>query len=85
MDKILSARVSDSVIRRIGSLSRQLRTSKKRIIEEAIEMYAGKIETEGKSDVFDQTFGAWQRKETAEKTVGKSRKAFNDSFLRSQR
>lgn len=84
MDKILSARVDDSVIRRIGSLARQLRTSKKRIIEEAIEMYAVKVETDGESDILDQTFGVWQRKEPAAETVRKIRKTFNESQSRSE-
>ena len=44
MDKILSARVDESVIQRIGSLARQLNTTKKKIIEGAITLYAEKIE-----------------------------------------
>jgi predicted transcriptional regulator len=38
MDKILSARVDESVANRIGLLARRLRTSKKKIIESAIEI-----------------------------------------------
>ena len=48
MDKILSARVDESVIQRIGSLARQLNTTKKKIIEGAIILYAEKIEKETK-------------------------------------
>jgi predicted transcriptional regulator len=38
MDKILSARVDESVVNRIGSLARRLHTSKKKSIESAIEI-----------------------------------------------
>lgn len=82
MDKILSARLDESIVSRIGSLARQLHTTKKQIIEGAIELYAAKIEAENKVDVLDQTFGAWQRKESAQETVNKARKAFQDSMSR---
>ena len=42
MDKILSARVDESVAHSIGALARRLNTSKKKIIERAVEMYAAK-------------------------------------------
>ena len=82
MDKILSARVDESIIRRIGSLARLLNTSKKKIIEGAIKMYASKIEEENNQDIFDQTFGAWQREETPSETARKVREAFQQSMLR---
>ncbi len=83
MDKILSARVADeSVVNRIGSLARRLHTSKNKIIESAIERYAAQVDQEQDFDVFDHTCGAWQRKESAGKTVVKARKAFRDSMRR---
>ena len=85
MDKIFSARVDEAVIKQIGNLARQLNTTKKQIIEGAVTMYARRIENEIKQDVFDQTFGAWQREESATETVKKSRKAFQDSMLRYQK
>ena len=48
MDKIFSARLEESVIRLIGMLARQLGTTKKAIIENAIRMYTEKIEKENK-------------------------------------
>ena len=60
MDKIFSARVDEAVIRRVGSLARRLRTSKKRIIEDAVRTYADKIDREEDADVFEQTSGAWR-------------------------
>jgi hypothetical protein len=57
MDKILSARVDESVVNRIGSLARRLHTSKKKIIESAIETYAAQVDKEQDFDVFEHTLG----------------------------
>jgi predicted transcriptional regulator len=84
MDKIFSARVDDSVIQQITNLAKQLKISKKQIIEGAIAMYAKKVEQESKTNIMDQTFGAWKRNETATETVKKARKAFQDSMKRHQ-
>ena len=84
MDKIISARVDETVANHIGSLARRLHTSKKNIIERAIELYAAQINREQKFDVFEQTFGAWRRTESAEQLVEVSRKAFKDSMRRHQ-
>jgi len=80
MDKIFSARVDESVVRRIGSLARRLRTSKKKIIENAVQAYAAQVDREEKSDVFEQTSGAWRRKKSAGRIVDEARKAFRESI-----
>ena len=85
MDKIFSTRVDEAVIHRIGSLARRLRTSKKRVIEKAVETYAAQVEREQKSDVFEETCGAWHRKETPQQTVERARAAFRRSMERHQR
>ncbi len=82
MDRILSARVDESVVSRIGSLARRLRTSKKKIIESAIERYAAEVDKEQEFDIFEHTCGAWKRKGPAGETVGEVRKAFRDSMKR---
>lgn len=84
MDKILSARIDESVATRIGSLARRLRTSKKRVIENAIKIYAAQVDKEQEFDVFEHTCGAWQMKGTPGEIVGKVRKAFRDSMERHQ-
>ena len=84
MDKILSARVDESVVNRIGSLARRLRTSKKKIIETAIEVYATQIDAAQDFDVFEHTCGAWRRKESHRETMVKVRKAFQRSMERHQ-
>lgn len=82
MDKILSARVDEAIIRRIGALALQLGTTKKAIIENAVRSFAQKIEEENDMDVLEQTFGAWDRKESPQTTVENARKAFRDSMRR---
>ncbi len=82
MDKILSARVDESVLHRITSLARRLNTSKKKVIENAIHMYANKIDQQENQDVFELTNGVWHRKESARQIVDKTRKKFRDSMER---
>ncbi len=84
MDKIFSARVDESTVRRIGILAQRLNTTKKNIIESAIEVYASRIEEEYSLDVLDLTFGAWRREESAPEVVDESRKAFRRSMIRHQ-
>lgn len=85
MDKVISARVDETVANNIGSLARRLHTSKKNVIERAIELYAAQINREQKFDVFEQTFGVWRRTESAEQLVEASRKAIRDSIQRHQK
>ena len=85
MDKILSARVDEAIVSRIGMLAHRLKTTKKHIIEDAIGLYAAKIEEKGKLDILKQTFGTWNRKETAGETVEKARSAFRESMTRHQK
>jgi hypothetical protein len=80
MDKILSARVDETVILRIGSLARRLKISRRQILENAVELYAEKIEADSKSDVFEKTSGAWKRHESIEKTIRGVRNAFDQSM-----
>ena len=82
MDKILSARVDESVILSITSLARRLNTSKKKIIENAIRLYANKIDQQKNQDVFELTNGAWQREESPRQIVDKARKTFRESMER---
>lgn len=71
MDKIMSTRVDEAVIRNIGMLAKKLGTSKKAVIENAVQYYVEKIEAESGIDIFTHTFGVWQREETASETVKK--------------
>ncbi len=48
MDKVLSARVDESVIKKLNMLSRQLNLTKKAILEGAILRYAEQVTVEKK-------------------------------------
>lgn len=82
MDKVLSARVDEAVLHRIGSLARRLGTTKKAVIEAAICAYAEKVEASGSGDIMEQTSGAWKREEPPEETVRRAREAFNRAMER---
>ncbi len=47
----------------------ELKTTKKSVIENAIQQYAEKIEKEGKIDLLEMTLGAWNRDKTADENV----------------
>ena len=76
MDIIMSARIDDRIARRISDLSRKMHTTKKAVIEKAIELLGRQVESETGEDVFKQTCGAWKRKEAAQETVAHVRAAF---------
>ena len=85
MDKILSARVDEAVIQQVGLLARELKTSKKAVIEAAVRLYSEQIGLEKKIDVFENTCGAWKRSETPQESISKARSAFNESMERHHR
>jgi predicted transcriptional regulator len=85
MDKILSARVDESIVRRIGRLAQRLHTTKKAVIEAAILSYAEKSETEKDGDIWEETLGAWKRRESPGESVKQVRQIFQKSMKRYQR
>ena len=64
MDKIISARIDDAVDRKILELAHKLKTSKKAVIERAINLLWKRTTEQEKTDVFSDTSGAWQRDES---------------------
>jgi predicted transcriptional regulator len=67
MDKIMSTRMDEAVIRHIDMLAKRLGISKKAVLEKAVRYYVEKVEAEQGFDVLTHTFGSWQRdKSTAE-------------------
>lgn len=85
MDKIMSTRMDEAVIRRIGILAAKLGTSKKAVLENAVRHYAEKIEKEHGFDVFDHTCGCWQRAESAAETVQAVKRSMRQSQERYRR
>ena len=84
MDKVLSARVDEAVIRKIDALAKQMGTSKKAVIEEAVRQYGERVQL-GEADVFERTLGAWSRRESPQRTVSKVRRAFRGPMGRYHR
>ena len=82
MDRILSARIDETVAERLNGLARQLHVSKKSILENAINLFSKKVDTDAQTDVLDQTFGTWRRRESAEQSVRQARAAFQKSMER---
>jgi len=62
MDKIMSTRMDEAVIQRIGMLAKWLGMSKKAVLENAVRHYVEKIEAEQGLDILSHTFGSWQRR-----------------------
>lgn len=85
MDKVLSTRVSESVVREVGILARQLHTTKKAVVEGAIRLFAGKVAEDGQFDLLDAAFGAWKRDEAPATTAKRARSAFTQSMTRHHR
>ena len=80
MDKIMSTRMDEAVIRHIGMLAKRLGTSKKAVLENAIRYYVEKIEAEHGFDVLTHTFGTWKREKSAAETV----QTIKDTMRKSQ-
>ena len=81
MDKIMSTRIDEAVIRHIDLLAKMLGMSKKAVLENAVRYYAEKIEAEQDFDVLTHTLGSWQRDESAAETV----RAVKDTTHKSQK
>jgi hypothetical protein len=84
MDKILSARVDEGIVQKINLIAHKLKTTKKSVIEHAINNYAKIIEKEEEIDVLDLTFGAWKRDETPDNTIIEIKAKFAQSMRKNQ-
>jgi predicted transcriptional regulator len=85
MDRILSARIDEVIYRKINDLSQRMHTSKKAVIEKAVDLLGKSFQEGNEIDVFKETSGTWKREETAEETVSRIRNEFNGSMNRYER
>ena len=83
MDKVFSTRMDEAVVQTLDSLAATLRTSKKRIVEDAIRLYSESVEA--RPDSFEAAFGAWRRSESPEQLHRRIRATFGDSMRRRRR
>lgn len=82
MQRTMSARVDESVVALVDRIAREKKMTKREILEEAIKNFWKKVSVEKEVDSFQASFGAWERDESVEETVRKSRDAFNQSMRR---
>ena len=82
MDKVLSTRIDEEVAQTLDGLAVTLRTSKKRIVEDAIRLYSKTVERQ--PDPIEQSFGAWRRTERPDELHRRMRAAFEDAMHRHQ-
>ncbi len=83
MDKVLSTRIDEQIAQTLDSLAITQRTSKKRIVDEAIRLHSETVEQ--KPDPLEQSFGAWRRTEAPDELHRRIRAAFEDSMHRHQK
>lgn len=82
MDRVFSARIDDAVYRKINDLADKMHSSKKAVLEKAVTLLGKQVQRKTGSDVFDETCGAWKRRESVAETVAGIRGAFKRSFRR---
>jgi Ribbon-helix-helix protein, copG family len=82
MQKTLSTRIDESVYDMVDQIAIKKKMSKPEIIEEAIKHLWEMVLIEKNSNPFETSFGSWDRDESVDETVRKSRDAFNQSMHR---
>jgi hypothetical protein len=82
MDKIFSARIDEAALDEMERVTRRLKMTKRRFLEEAIHIRARQLGGEDSADVWSETLGAWKRGERAETTIRKARGEFQRNFER---
>jgi hypothetical protein len=82
MQKIFSARLEESVLDEMERVTRRLKMTKRRFLEQAIHRQAKELSGEEASDVWSETLGAWARREKPATTIRRAREAFRGNFER---
>ena len=82
MDKIFSARLDEAALDEMERVTRRLKITKRKFLEEAIHLRAQQLEGGKSDDVWSETLGAWKRRERPETTIRKAREEFRRNFAR---
>jgi hypothetical protein len=85
MEKIFSARLDEAALDEMERVTRRLKMTKKKFLEQAIHLCARQLDQGASQDVWSETLGAWKRKERTETTIRKARKQFRRNFERHHR
>jgi hypothetical protein len=84
VERIFSARLDEAALDEMERVTRRLKITKRRFLEEAIHLRARQEDASG-SDVWSETVGAWKRREKPETTIRNAREVFRRSFTRRHR
>ncbi len=84
MQKIFSARLDEALLNEMDRVTRRTGMTKRQFVEEAIRARARELSTPTGADVWDETRGAWKRREAPASTIRKARSAFRRSIERGQ-
>jgi hypothetical protein len=84
VDKIFSARLDEAALDELERVTRKLKMTKRRFLEEAIHLRARQLEGSDSRDVWSETLGAWNRTQRPETSVAEAREAFRRGFERHQ-
>ena len=82
MDKVFSTRLDEDLIRQINILAMKNSISKKMLIEKALRAYLDTVAETMEHDILDRSFGVWQREESPEQALSRTREAFREGFAR---
>ena len=82
MQKVFSARLDESVLDEMERVTRRLKMTKRRFLEQAIQRQAKELAEQEESDVWGETLGAWTRREKPATTIRRAREAFRGTFER---
>lgn len=82
VDRVLSTRLPEDVIRELEDASRRLGITKKQFLSEAIRLRATDTSRQRAREILARAAGSWQREEPPEDTVRKARDPFREAWRR---
>ena len=85
MERIFSARLDEGALDELERVTRKLKMTKRKFLEEAIHLRARQLDGAEAGDVWSETLGAWNRPERPETTIRRARTAFRRTLGRHQR
>lgn len=84
MQKIFSARIDEALLNEMDRVTRRAGMTKRQFLEEAIRARARDLSAAPGADVWEETRGAWKRREGGATTLRKARAAFQRSIERNR-
>ncbi len=82
MQKVFSTRLDEATLNEMERVTRKLGMSKRQFLEEAIQLRVERLNLAEQGDVWGETLGAWQRRESGATTIRRARAAFRHTFAR---